>query len=278
MVVALVGLLLIYYFFEERNSWLKSQRKHALIESFARPPAVFQRRENRVKVAVFAEEGDEDESIVSLERIVNADPKLELHFVSEFDIRKGILNDFDVFVVPGGSATEKSILLGKVGRKAVIDFVRAGGGYVGICAGAFLASAGREQYLGIINAKTVIGEKLVNQVGMVSMEYYGAGPVRMGFTDAGKKILREGLGVADIMFSGGPIFISASRPDYLVLALYNTEISEYDFQRGTMIGTPAIIAGKFGKGHVIAIGPHPELMPCCELLLVSSVLAASRKE
>lgn len=46
---------------------------------------------------------------------------------------------FDVLVVPGGSSVEYSLRLGEQGRAAVLRFIHHGGGYCGICAGAFLA-------------------------------------------------------------------------------------------------------------------------------------------
>ena len=44
-----------------------------------------------------------------------------------------------LLLVPGGSAGRKAALLGRAGRAAVRDFVRAGGAYLGFCGGAGLA-------------------------------------------------------------------------------------------------------------------------------------------
>lgn len=73
-----------------------------------------------------------------------------VEFLSCADIRAGRLEGdgakfcatptpFDVLLVPGGSANKDSCLLGSRGRQAVQRFVRNGGGYCGVCAGAFLA-------------------------------------------------------------------------------------------------------------------------------------------
>lgn len=51
-----------------------------------------------------------------------------------------------LLLVPGGSARRKAALLGRVGRAAIRDFVRGGGGYLGFCGGAGLAlSHAREE-------------------------------------------------------------------------------------------------------------------------------------
>ncbi|CAE8722812.1 unnamed protein product, partial [Polarella glacialis] len=49
---------------------------------------------------------------------------------------------YDVLVVPGGSCNTDVRLLGREGLEAIRKFVDAGGGYCGICAGAFLALGG----------------------------------------------------------------------------------------------------------------------------------------
>ena len=42
------------------------------------------------------------------------------------------------------------------------------------------------------------------------------------------------------------------------LATFRSEVSRYKPQDGTMVNTPAIIVGEFGKGRVLCISPHPE--------------------
>lgn len=61
---------------------------------------------------------------------------------------------FDVLLVPGGSAAVDARLLGETGRKAVRDFVWHGGGYCGVCAGAFLALryTSAEESLALVDA------------------------------------------------------------------------------------------------------------------------------
>lgn len=43
-----------------------------------------------------------------------------------------------------------------------------------------------------------------------------------------------------------------------------------------MIGTPSIVAAKFGIGRVIAISPHPEATRGLEFLVARSVMATAR--
>ena len=57
-------------------------------------------------------------------------------------IRKGGLDSqgFHVLVVPGGFAPNFAEALGELGSKRIREFVTGGGGFIGICAGAFLGS------------------------------------------------------------------------------------------------------------------------------------------
>ena len=71
------------------------------------------------------------------------------------EIRTGKLSDVDVLVHPGGSGSKQGRALGANGQKAVADFVRNGGGYLGVCAGAYLATNDYSWSLNLIDAKCV---------------------------------------------------------------------------------------------------------------------------
>ena len=50
------------------------------------------------------------------------------------------LAQFDLVVFPGGSGSRQAAALEQEGRGAVWRFVEAGGGYLGVCVGAYLAA------------------------------------------------------------------------------------------------------------------------------------------
>jgi glutamine amidotransferase-like uncharacterized protein len=56
--------------------------------------------------------------------------------VNASQIRNGVLDAYDIFVVPGGSETIYSGELEADGRQTVKDFIGGGGSYFGICGGA----------------------------------------------------------------------------------------------------------------------------------------------
>jgi len=129
-------------------------------------------------------------------------------------------------------------------------FVEKGGGYVGICAGAYLACDGFSWGLHVLNAKTP------------SPKWQrGRGDVKLEFTDKGREMLGFGPGQMDVHYANGPILIDAGDPaisKFEPLALFRTELAEHDSPKGVMINSAAIVCGVFGKGRVLVSSPHPE--------------------
>ena len=147
-------------------------------------------------------------------------------------------------------------------EKGVKKFIEDGGGYVGICAGAYLAASNYEWSLGISNHKTFCKTINLPEIGPKSMWYRGpSAPVKMELTEEGKVILGSIKGSFEVRYHNGPImsFIEKDGLDpFQSLATFRSEVSKYKPQQGTMVNSPAIIAGEFGEGRVLCISPHPE--------------------
>lgn len=229
---------------------------------------------SRTLIAVYDAGGTGGKGVENLERIFASRPAYILHHICPADIRAGVLDQFDAVIFPGGSGSKEAAALTEEGCRKVRNFVESGGGYVGICAGAFLATARYDWSLGLINAKTFTGKRLVPGLGEKSMWFRGSGTVQMELTEKGKEILGDVPGVVELRYANGPILSPAGRddlPEYVTLAFFRTEISKYEPQKGTMIDTPAIIASEFGRGRVIAISPHPEASAGLESLVEKAV-------
>jgi predicted deacylase len=220
---------------------------------------------SRTRVALYDAGGTGGKGVANLTRILEqtpgSTPPFLLHHVGPADVRAGVLDQFDAIIFPGGSGSKEAAAIGPQGCKAVKEFVESGGGYVGICAGAFLATAKYDWSLALVNANTCTGNRKIPGVGVKSMWFRGTGTVKMELTDEGKKILGDLSGPVELGYANGPILSPAGKdnlPEYIPLAFFRTEISKYEPQEGTMIDTPAIVASEFGKGRAIAISPHPE--------------------
>lgn len=199
------------------------------------------------------------------------------------------IHGIDVVVVPGGSALRQSDELGAPGRHELKQFVSRGGGYFGICAGAFLALAGDDRMLGLLNARhrRLQGTIRLPNWGSVSIERRPVGEVKIELTTLGRTVLSLSQVTWPQMYVGGPIMeVNLSRESSgcegcappLVLARYISEQYAFDVQRGTMLDTPAIVYGRFGNGRVVVSGSHPEAIPESFSLMKRGVLLSAAGE
>ena len=175
------------------------------------------------------------------------------------DVRGGALDRFDVAVFPGGSGSGQARSLEAAGRAKVRQFVRDGGGYLGICGGAYLGTSYYDWSLNIVNAK------------VIDREHWARGdpaPVKLELTPLGQERLGQRAGepaAAEVtcVYHQGPLlgpWTRADLPAYQPLATFGTEVTQRA-PKGVMIGTTAVAQAVFGKGHVILISPHPEQSP-----------------
>jgi glutamine amidotransferase-like uncharacterized protein len=256
------------------------ERRHPPPEQLTAEMAAARGLTRNVRAAVFDTAAPDGVSARVLRSAVACDPELSLTFLTQDDIRSGKLDRFDVLIVPGGNAREQGSALGKAGREAIRSFVEAGGGYVGICAGAFLATAKYDWSLKLINAQAMAGTRYVPGYGMQEASSRGSGAVLMELTDGGRRILEGSPQPVFVEYTGGPVLSPANEhllPDYVPLACYRSEVWKHPFQKGTMIHSPAVVAARFGQGHVILFSPHPETSPGIEPWLTRSVRACARR-
>ncbi len=108
-----------------------------------------------LRVALYDDKGAAGKGIPSVEAILGKSPDLKVTRLKGPQFKADVLKDFDLVMFTGGSGSAEAEGLGEAGREEVRKFVREGGGYVGICAGAYLACSGFEWGLGVMNARTV---------------------------------------------------------------------------------------------------------------------------
>lgn len=66
---------------------------------------------------------------------------IPFHLLSGGDLAQGVLKDYRVLLVPGGWASHKVRALGESGKSHIKQFIGGGGSYLGFCGGAGLALA-----------------------------------------------------------------------------------------------------------------------------------------
>lgn len=233
----------------------------------------------QIQVAIFDGIGTGPSKFQVMDVIEDA-PELSLHQIGPYEMKPEILQQFNVVVFPGGSASKQANDMGEEGRDAVRKYVESGKGIVGICAGAYLCSASYRWSLKVIDSRPFTGTVTVD--GQKKNLWY-RGPetgIEMELSENGKALFgNKGIeNHFEVRYANGPIIIPHGEDGldgYEVLAWFRTENSRLEPQKGNMVNTPAIISGSFGEGRVVAISPHPEKTPELHPILSQSIRWAS---
>ena len=152
---------------------------------------------------------------------------------------------FTLLCLPGGFAPHYDDKLGDEGAAIIRNFVEAGGGFVGLCAGAYYGSEWGIELL---------------PVEVMDIDHWarGKGSCKLSVTADGEKVLGTS-GDLTVRYNNGPLLaiLDASRATSLL-----TFESEFRGRKGTyppiMKGSPAVVVGKCGRGVVALVSPHIE--------------------
>ena len=154
------------------------------------PPAAIR----PLKIGIYTGPGTGEQSVAKVTQRARQLPGAKVTPLTPAEVGTRDLAEFDIIVFAGGGGSAQAKAIGETGRKNVRTFVENGGGYLGICAGAYLACAGFNWGLGILNAKTV-SQKWQRGRGMMQIE----------LTDEGRALFGSVNGPFAIRYNNGPI-------------------------------------------------------------------------
>jgi len=207
--------------------------------------------DSRIAVAIFVGPGVGGAGPLSIDETLDASPdRFISRIIGPGEVQNGTLDQFDVVIFPGGSGSRQAAGIGEKGRARVREFVSKGGGYVGICAGCYLACENFSWSLKILDART-----------KSSKWKRGVKELELGFIGNSLELLSLESPSAPVQYANGPVMEPAGSPDladYTTLAVFKTEVAENGTPKGIQIDSPAILTGTFGGGRVVGISPHPE--------------------
>jgi phosphoribosylformylglycinamidine (FGAM) synthase-like amidotransferase family enzyme len=156
------------------------------------------------------------------------------------EIAAGGLAECGGVIFPGGH----SVRLTPRARAMTRRFVRAGGGFLGICAGAQFAAR-----TGLLAAR----HHILRARGVFDMRVIARHPVTQGYAVAGRHAAGRpwkyaNRGLVRVRYANGGFFTVSRGARVLV-----------SFDEAGRMG--AIVAGNCGRGRVVRITPHPESTP-----------------
>jgi hypothetical protein len=201
-----------------------------------------------IPVAVYRGRGLAEDGLRAALAALRGDDEFDVREVPPVAIRHGALDDRRVVFFSGGIGSVQGGELDVEGRRVVREFVRAGGGYVGICAGAYLAIQGPPQYhhLAIVAARNWSEDAWKRGTAMLQVDPAGGGePLRL-------------------FYANGPVFRRDDRedlPPWVSLATYVDDqfCESCGTHAGELPGTPAILAASYGAGRIVLFSPNPTL-------------------
>lgn len=187
-----------------------------------------------------------------------------------------VLNEANVFVMPGGAVHFWSFPYGAPqawGIGNITEFVKNGGGYIGVCAGTVeaLTTTGYG-YCQFVNAYMYDGVrqdmyardwKILQGPLYIDVEQPNH-PVMFGY---GPGAIRPGYGPqTTIYYLGGPAMYDVGL-NATVLATYAAPVTQEAMSTvSNQWGAAAVIGADYYDGKVVVFGPHPEYPgPCARL-------------
>ena len=187
-----------------------------------------------------------------------------------------VLGEANVFVMPGGAVHFWSFPWGAPqawGVGNITEFVKNGGGYIGVCAGTVEAlSTTGYGYCELVNATMYNGVrqdmyardwKVLQGPLYIDVEQPNH-PVMFGY---GPEAIRPGYGPqTTIYYLGGPAMYNVGL-NATVLATYAAPVTqEAPSSVSNQWGAAAVIGADYYDGKVVLFGPHPEYPgPCARL-------------
>jgi len=210
---------------------------------------------SKIRVGVFNGNGAGTVSVIETIEALKIDAGIKAFPISPYDIISGKLNETDAIIFPGGSGSKQLNSLGKIGKQKVIDFIKKGGGAIGICAGAYMMC----QTKGYPSLK-------IGDVKHLDRPHYnrGRGLIEFKLNEEGLKIFPEFKGQPQfIQYYDGPIMAALHQEkSFMPVAEYVTDIHPNE---GDPVGlTPGklfMYHQSYGKGKIFAIGGHAESTP-----------------
>lgn len=216
---------------------------------------------------------------------------LQVDFITDQDVRDGILTNYSLVIVPGGPDAGESYYegLGQKGYDELIQFIKKGGNYLGSCAGSYFPLQGKEETL-----ERDVWLNIVEATDECTLDYWrtGTGFVRVQVEEVSHPIFHNlAFGkpsTLDMIYWEGPVFdildnskvkILATYKDFIASSIqppswslennsiaieamtWSNPLSKDRFDK-YMREKPAIIESSYERGRLVLLSPHAEFGTC----------------
>ena len=204
-------------------------------------------------IYIYQDEGVSDESLSQTLATMTdfLSPKYTVKAIDATDVMAGTwMDDAALFIMPGGSDLPYVRKLNGIGNTRIKEYVRKGGSFLGVCAGAYYAAAYVE--FDKSGGQEVLGDRELaffpgKAIGPVLAKYYPKS--NRGALASRLLLALTHLQESTVYYNGGGYFEAADEyPEITVLGEYENHC-------------PAIVHIPYGKGQVVLSGAHIEYDP-----------------
>ena len=154
--------------------------------------------------------------------------------INAIEIKDGALSKYDIFVIPGRSEGTTYNELGEDGVNSVLNYIRSGGNYFGICGGTNFAA---------LDAVNLFSGALLPVPGELRTPHIVQMRVNTLINDPNLTGLNESFSIA---FWGSVYFSPSADQQFITIASYSNS------------NTPGMIVYRYGLGTVFLSSPHAE--------------------
>jgi len=217
------------------------------------------------RILVYAGKGS-SHSWTWLADLFESEGLLDVQFLNSTEFVGEISKGPDVIIISGGDGFSIASSLAGEGFSSLRNFISHGGRYVGICAGAYLPLPSSVEPFSEFNVSSTKIKNLDCKLGALEnvppriAVKYG----RCAIVHPVRGELELGLDAKPLNapLYGGPIFKEPEEDE--VLIRYRAFTSNTEFQIGEreaatiVLGNPAAVRSRNGKGEFLLLGPHLE--------------------
>jgi glutamine amidotransferase-like uncharacterized protein len=172
----------------------------------------------------------------------NLVPGYHFTYATSTVINAATLAGYNLLAMPGGDGGSLYLGSSSISGTAIKNFVANGGGYLGICAGAYAAA---NYVTGDYYGWGIAPDVNANPVGY-------EGQLSMKFTSAAQQVLGRNGTINIAHYNGPAMYVTGGKA--IVFATYADDHTGYK-------GYADIVGDYYGQGRSILMGSHPELTP-----------------
>lgn len=198
-------------------------------------------------VALYSDQGTWEESVQAAEKMFQW-MNYTVELVNADYINNERLDSFSILCVPGGNMYQYARDISSRGLENIESFIRNGGGYIGICGGAYFAGE-KVVWQGDRLPMTPLGifsgtaEGPFNEI----VSYPNYTMCKVNIMDSEHPITQSEPDSTWMLYYWGPVLVPNENVNITILGRYD---------KGNQ---PAMLAFDYGLGRVFLIGTHPEI-------------------